>query len=70
MGRVMRAVLGGIAAALWMVLVDAAFDHEWPSWSASFWAVYVSGFIVIFGGALVLESVLDARRRRSTPERS
>jgi hypothetical protein len=68
MGSVMRAVLAGIAAALWMVLADAAFDHEWPSRSATWWAIYVSGFVVIYGGAMVIESIVAAKRRRTAPD--
>ena len=70
MGRAMRALLAGVAVALWMALTDAAFDREWPSRSITWWAVYVSGFVVIYGGVAVIESIVDARRRRSAPERS
>jgi hypothetical protein len=63
----MRALLAGIAAALWMALVDATFDHEWPSRSVTGWLVYVGGFPVIYGGVMAFDSILASKRRRAAP---
>jgi hypothetical protein len=44
---------------------NAALDRDWPDWRLQHWLVYVGGLVVIALVALVVDSIVAARRERS-----
>ena len=53
--------LCGFAPMLW----GWAVDGEPPDYSATGWAVLVGGIVLIAGGSLVIESIVERRRVRA-----
>ena len=50
----------GVVPFLLNVMADG-----WPDWSALQWLVYLGGFAVILGAALVAEKLVAARKDRA-----
>lgn len=59
-----RIALAGVLSLLWMVLVDAAFDHHWPRYSATGWVIYAGGYLIFYTAVWVVMSLITGWRRR------